>query len=136
MASRWSTALVEPPRAMTTAMAFSKASFVMIWRGLMLRSRRPTTARPASKAPSSRRRSTAGGDAEPGRAMPMASATDAMVLAVNIPAHEPAVGQALCSMSESSASLSAPLAWAPTASKTLTMSRARSPTWPGRMEPP
>ena len=35
MASRWSTALVEPPRAMVTAMAFSKASLVMIWRGRM-----------------------------------------------------------------------------------------------------
>jgi hypothetical protein len=41
-----------------------------------------------------------GGDADPGSDMPMASATDAMVLAVNIPAHEPAVGQALCSMSD------------------------------------
>ncbi len=29
MASRWSTALVEPPRAMVTAMAFSKASLVI-----------------------------------------------------------------------------------------------------------
>ena len=35
MASRWRTALVEPPRAMATAMAFSKASLVMIWRGRM-----------------------------------------------------------------------------------------------------
>ena len=35
MASRWSTALVEPPRAITTAMAFSKASLVMICRGRM-----------------------------------------------------------------------------------------------------
>ena len=33
IASRWSTALVEPPRAMVTAMAFSNASLVMIWRG-------------------------------------------------------------------------------------------------------
>ena len=32
--------------------------------------------------------------------MPSASATDAMVLAVNMPAHDPAVGQALCSMSD------------------------------------
>ena len=30
MASRWSTALVEPPSALVTAMAFSKAGFVMI----------------------------------------------------------------------------------------------------------
>ena len=30
MASRWSTALVEPPTAMVTAIAFSNASLVMI----------------------------------------------------------------------------------------------------------
>ena len=68
--------------------------------------------------------------------MPMASATEAIVLAVNIPAHEPAVGQALRSMRESSASLNAPAACAPTASKTLTMSRDSVPRWPGRMDPP
>ena len=71
MASRWSTALVEPPRALVTAMAFSNAALVMIWRGVMPSSqhaaRRP---RPAARASSSRRRSTAGGDAEPGRLMP------------------------------------------------------------------
>ncbi len=33
MASRWSTALVEPPRAMVTAMALSNASLVITWRG-------------------------------------------------------------------------------------------------------
>ena len=48
MASRWSTALVDPPTAMTTAMAFSKASLVMMWRGLMPASSRATTARPLS----------------------------------------------------------------------------------------
>ncbi len=40
MARRCSTALVEPPSAMTTAMAFSNASLVMIWRGRMLGSSR------------------------------------------------------------------------------------------------
>ena len=33
MASRWSTALVEPPTAMVTAIAFSNAWRVRIWRG-------------------------------------------------------------------------------------------------------
>ena len=135
MASRWSTALVEPPRAMVTAMAFSKASLVMIWRGRMPARSSATTACPEAKAASSRRRSTAGADELPGSDMPSASATDAMVLAVNMPAHDPSVGQALCSMRLSSSSLSASTAWAPTASKTEVMSRARSPARPGRMEP-
>ena len=36
MAGRWSTVLVEPPMAMSTAMAFSKDSTVMMSRGQML----------------------------------------------------------------------------------------------------
>ncbi len=68
--------------------------------------------------------------------MPMASATDAMVLAVNMPAHEPSVGQALRSMASSPASSRVPAAWAPTASNTLTMSSASPLWWPGRIEPP
>ena len=48
MASRCSTALVEPPSAITTAMAFSNASLVMIWRGRMPASASATTARPAA----------------------------------------------------------------------------------------
>ena len=52
------------------------------------------TAWPLSNAKSSRRRSTAGGAELPGSDMPSASAADAIVLAVNIPAHEPSVGQA------------------------------------------
>ena len=58
--------------------------------------------------------------------MPIASATDAIVLAVNIPAHEPSVGQARFSISPSSLIGSVPAAHAPTASKTLTMSSAWS----------
>ena len=46
MASRCSTALVEPPSAITTAMAFSNASLVMICRGRMPSSSRRTTASP------------------------------------------------------------------------------------------
>ena len=58
--------------------------------------------------------------------MPMASATDAMVLAVNMPAQLPSLGQAPRSISTSSASSMVPAAWAPTASNTETMSVA----WP------
>ncbi len=68
--------------------------------------------------------------------MPSASATDAMVLAVNMPAHEPSVGQALRSMASKSASEMVPEALAPTASNTLTMSSAWPLWWPGRMLPP
>ena len=68
--------------------------------------------------------------------MPMASATDAMVLAVNMPAQLPSLGQAPRSMASSSASSIVPAAWAPTASNTDTMSVAW-PLWlPGRIDPP
>ncbi len=93
IASRCSTALVEPPSAMMTAIAFSNASLVMIWRGRRSSASRCITARPDSYAKSSRRRSTAGGDAEPGSDMPIASAIDAIVFAVNMPAHEPSSGR-------------------------------------------
>jgi hypothetical protein len=136
MASRCRTAFVEPPSALTTAMAFSKAGFVMICRGRIPASSSPTTARPESKAKSSRRRSTAGAAELPGRHMPSASAADAIVLAVNIPAHEPSVGQARFSISPSSFSVIVPAAHAPMASNTLTTSRAWSFQWPGRIDPP
>ena len=55
-----------------------------------------------------------------------ASAIDAIVLAVNMPAHEPSVGHARFSISPSSFSVSVPAAHAPTASNTLTMSSAWS----------
>ena len=59
-----------------------------------------------------------------------------MVLAVNMPAQAPWVGQALRSMRASSSADRVPAAWAPTASNTLTMSRAWSRRRPGRMLPP
>ena len=118
IASRCSTAFVEPPSAIATAIAFSNASLVMIWRGRRSSSSRRMTARPLSYAKSSRRRSTAGGDAEPGSDMPIASPTDAIVLAVNMPAHDPSVGHARISISPSSFSVIVPAAHAPTASNT------------------
>ena len=135
MARRWSTALVEPPSALVTAMAFSNASFVMIWRGVMPARSSSTTASPARTASSSRRRSTEGAEAEPGSDMPRASPIAAIVLAVNMPAQAPSPGQALRSMAPSSSSVMVPAAQAPTASKTLVMSSARPLWWPGRIVP-
>ena len=48
MARRWSTALVEPPRALVTAMAFSNAGRVRIWRGVMPARSISTIATPAA----------------------------------------------------------------------------------------
>ncbi len=94
-----------------------------------------TTASPARTASSSRRRSTEGGDAEPGSDMPSASPIEAMVLAVNMPPQAPSPGQALRSIWPSSSSVMTPSAQAPTASKTLVMS-SDVPLWlPGRIEP-
>ncbi len=50
IAIRCSTALVEPPSAMTTVIAFSNASLVMIWRAVMPRRSSSTTALPDSTA--------------------------------------------------------------------------------------
>ena len=136
MASRWSTALVEPPTAITTAIAFSKASRVRIWRG-----RRPaliaaTSTLADSAALSAFSSSSAAMVDEQGRLMPIASMTDDMVLAVYIPPQEPAPGQAFRSTSSSSAASIFPAACSPTASNTLTMVRSR-PAWcPGLMVPP
>ena len=84
---------MEPPSAITTAMAFSKASMVMIWRAVMPWRSISTTASPERCAKPSRRRSTAGGAAEPGRLIPSASATAAIVLAVYMPPQAPSPGQ-------------------------------------------
>ena len=85
---------------------------------------------------SSRRRSTAGAEADPGNDIPNASPIEAMVLAVNMPAQLPSVGQAWRSISSSSSSVIAPAGRAPTASNTLTTSRATPLRWPGRIDPP
>ena len=135
MASRCSTALVEPPTADVRAMAFSNACLVMIWRGVIPSSSIRTTAAPAALASPWRRASIAGGDAVPGRLIPIASPIELIVLAVNIPPHAPSPGHARRSISRRSASLSVPAALAPIASKTLTTSIARPWYSPGMIEP-
>ena len=134
-ASRCSTALVEPPSAEVSAMAFSKASLVMIWRDVMPRRSKLTTAAPARSASPSRRPSIAGGDAVPGRLIPMASAIELIVLAVNMPPHAPSPGHAFDSIWWSSSSVIVPAAQAPTASNTLVMSSAAPLYSPGIVDP-
>ena len=74
MASRCSTALVEPPNAMTTAMAFSKASLVRMSRAVMPRRSSSTTASPLTAGELVAALSMAGGAALPGNDIPSASA--------------------------------------------------------------
>ncbi len=85
---------MDPPRADVRAIAFSNAGLVMIIRDVMPSSSIRTIASPAARASSSRRGSTAAGDAEPGRLSPSASPIELIVLAVNIPPHAPSPGQA------------------------------------------
>jgi hypothetical protein len=81
-ALRWMGALVEPPIAVQRAMAFSNASLVMISDGLTSWRTSWTMRCPVWYAQAPRSRYGAGMDAEPGRAMPRASAMAFMVLAV------------------------------------------------------
>ena len=71
----------------------------------------------------------------PGRLIPIASAIELIVLAVNMPPHAPSPGQAVASISWSSASVIVPAAHAPTASNTLVMSVATPLCSPGMVEP-
>ncbi|CAB4844368.1 unannotated protein [freshwater metagenome] len=72
--------------------AFSNAGFVKISRVVIPARINSTTAAPDLTAKASRRRSTAGGAADPGRDKPIASPILAMVLAVYIPPHAPSPG--------------------------------------------
>ena len=100
--------MVEPPSAITTAMAFSKAGLVMIWRAVIPWRSSSTTASPDLCAKPSRRRSTAGGAADPGSDIPIASATEAIVLAVYMPPQAPSPGQIARSILSTSASADQP----------------------------
>ena len=136
MARRCSTALVEPPSAMTTAMAFSKALRVRIWRAVRPAAMASARTRAEVFVLSAFSASMADIVDEPGRLIPMASMAEDMVLAVNIPPQAPAPGQAVFSISMSSSRGSLPATCWPRASKTLTMVRSR-PAWcPGLMVPP
>ncbi len=82
IAGIWSVVFVEPPRAMSMRMAFSKAFLVMILRGVRSSFTRPTIRLPLSKAILRFSPDTARAVAHPGRLMPSDSVTQAMVFAV------------------------------------------------------
>ena len=84
MAIRWTTALVEPPIAISTVMAFSSACRVMMREGRRSSPTISTMRRPLSSAMARRRESGAGMLAQPGSVMPSASARLVMVEAVPI----------------------------------------------------
>ena len=127
IASRWSTAFVEPSRAMVTVIAFSKASRLKISEGLMPRSISRTTASPAARQSFRFWSDTASWADELGSDKPRASMADAMVFAVYMPPQEPGPGIDVASMSLSAISDKFPAAYWPTASKTETTSRRSLP---------
>ncbi len=140
MAVRWSTVFVEQPRAMSTVRAFSKASGLMIFRGVNPFSSISSTFWPATLASRSRAAITAGTVPFPGSPRPMASVRQFMELAVNIPEQEPQVGQAASSMADNSSSVIFPARTAPTHSKTVIRSIFFDAPWvgwlPASMGPP
>ena len=103
-AKRCSTLLDEAPMALSTATALRRALGVMMSRGRRPFSTARITAAPVSFASISRREYTMGMVPLPGRAMPSASVRQLRLLAVNMPEHEPQVGQEEHSYSCSSAS--------------------------------
>ena len=132
--------MVEPPSAVTTAIAFSNALRVMMSRGRSCFSIIPATILPAARQSSVFLPETAFCAELPGGLMPIASIAEAIVLAVYMPPHEPGPGMAQDSIVRNSASSISPRACAPTASKTLMMSTFLAaflpPMRPGMMVPP
>ena len=125
-ASRCSTVLVEPPIAMSSDMAFSKASKLAMPRGRAVasscsyqRRARSTISQPASTNSLRRSAWVASSEPLPGRARPSASVRQFIELAVNMPEHEPQVGQADRSISSVSA-------WLTRSSAAATMAVMRS----------
>mmetsp|Transcript_15904 Transcript_15904/g.41237 ORF Transcript_15904/g.41237 Transcript_15904/m.41237 type:complete len:264 (+) Transcript_15904:302-1093(+) len=108
IASRCSTALVEPPVAMMSTIAFSNAARVMMSRGLRSIFMRLSSAAPAIRHSSRFRGSSAGMEEEYGNVMPIASMAEAMVLAVYMPPQAPAPGHELRTMSKRSFSSISP----------------------------
>ena len=108
---------VEPPIAMSSAIALANAAGVAIARGSTdasscsyQRRASSTTVRPASRNSSRRAACVASVDPLPGSARPSASVRQFIEFAVNIPEHDPQVGHADCSTSVSPSSSTAGLA--------------------------
>ena len=127
---------MDPPLHAIAAIAFSRASRVMMSLGRWPRLSTSITSRPVSAATSTLRGLTAGTIEKPAGEIPSTSNAIAIVLAVNWPPQAPAPGEAASSSSVSSCSVIRPAAWAPTASNTSWIVTCSPWKWPGRIEPP
>jgi len=107
-ACRCSTAFVEPPSAMSTRTAFSKAAGVRMCAAVTPRRCSSTTFLPAAKPRRSRRESPPGVAAVPGSDSPSASVSAAIVLAVPITGQAPPPLQPRSSISAKSAAAMRP----------------------------
>ena len=136
IASRCSTALVDPPVAETTAMAFSIERFVRMSRGRISLAASATAIPPMRCATAAFAGSVAGTLPLPRGEIPSASHTIAIVFAVNWPPHAPAPGQATSSSVRKSWSVILPAAWAPTASNTSCTVTGCPRNCPGAIDPP
>ncbi len=116
IASRCSTALVEPPLAATAAIALSNARRVRICDGRMSCSKTCSASRPAASAAVTLPGSTCGIELKPTGDRPITSITIDIVLAVYWPPQAPAPGHATCSISARSASLALPATTSPSIS--------------------
>ena len=128
--------MVEPPVAITSAIAFSIDLRVMMSRGLRSFLTASTSTRADSAAESAFSASGAAICDEPSRLMPSASNDELMVFAVYMPPQAPTLGQAFFSTPTKSGSCILPAVNAPTASKALTMVSAWPFQLPGLMVPP
>mmetsp|Transcript_43047 Transcript_43047/g.78263 ORF Transcript_43047/g.78263 Transcript_43047/m.78263 type:complete len:389 (-) Transcript_43047:384-1550(-) len=122
MASKCKTALVDPPKAFTITMAFSKDFLVKMSSGLRSRSKRALIAAAVVLHSSRFSGDIAGLEDVNGRAKPKASIAVANVFAVYIPPHAPAPGQACLMMSRRSPSSMEPARYFPYASNVETIS--------------
>mmetsp|Transcript_19205 Transcript_19205/g.30505 ORF Transcript_19205/g.30505 Transcript_19205/m.30505 type:complete len:209 (+) Transcript_19205:517-1143(+) len=108
IAKRWSTAFVDPPRAIVSTIEFSNAALDIISLGFRSSSRRFLIAFPAFIHSSCFILESAGYELECGNAIPIASIAQAMVLAVYIPPHAPGPGHEFRTISFRSSSLTSP----------------------------
>src|SRR3989338_147912 len=122
MANKCNTALVDPPRAITTVIAFSNAFFVIIIFGVIFFLIRVTICSPAFLHSSFFSGYTAGVDEDCGKLIPKDSIAEDIVLAVYIPPHAPGPGHALHSIHLNSSLEIFPALYFPTASKMDTIS--------------
>ncbi len=135
IAIRCSTPLVEPPVAAIAAIAFSRASRVMICDGRTSSRTSCTASSPARSAAAPLPGSRAGTSPSPPGEMPRNSSASAIVFAVNCPPHAPAPGHATPSSSCTSSADIFPAACAPTASNTSWIVTSRPRNRPGAIEP-